>query len=396
VVLAVGMLAMTAGCTFQFGLAYLIPALRGQGLSLQQTGLLAGAPIAGLFTTLVAWGAAADRWGERVVLAIGLAIAGAVLLAATAVNGPLALGVCFLLAGAAGASVHASSGRLILGWFAANERGMAMGLRQTAQPLGVAVAALALPPLGAHHIGAALTFMGAFSAVAALLVAIAVRDAARPIDATAHSTGSPYRTPVLWRIHAASALLIVPQFTFATFALVFLVDARGWPTETAGQVLAAGQLGGAGARLAVGWWSDRIGSRTRPMRRLAIAIAVVIAALAVGAAVHSRVAVGALLVASVVSVSTNGLAFTAVAEYAGRSWAGRALGIQNTSQTAVAAVTPPVIAIVIGAAGYGPAFAAIIAFPLIAAALIPVNVGHRIRLRPATDAAPARRPAAVC
>ena len=162
---------------------------------------------------------------------------------------------------------------------------------------------------------------------------------------------------MLWRIHASSALLIVPQFTIATFALVFLVDAHGWHPETAGRMLAIGQIGGAAARLTAGWWSDRSGRRMRPMRTLAVGIAAVIAALAVGA--HSDAAVAVLLVAVIVTVSPNGLAFTAVAEYAGRSWAGRALGVQN----AVAAATPPILAAVI-AAGYDPAFATAAVFPL--------------------------------
>ena len=40
------------------------------------TGLLVACPTAGLLLTLVAWGAAADRFGERLVLASGLAGAG--------------------------------------------------------------------------------------------------------------------------------------------------------------------------------------------------------------------------------------------------------------------------------------------------------------------------------
>ncbi|MEV6349216.1 hypothetical protein [Actinoplanes sp. NPDC051851] len=61
----------------------------------------------------------------------------------------------------------------------------------------------------------------------------------------------------------------------------------------------------------------------------------------------------------------------AVAEYAGRAWSGRALGIQNTAQNAVGTATPPAMGAVIGAIGYGPAFAAILIFPLLAAAVIP-------------------------
>src|ERR1700739_223729 len=75
-ILFVGVFAMTAGCTFQDGLAYLIPALRHEGFSLELASLLVACPTAGLLLTLIGWGAAADRWGERLVLAAGLAPAG--------------------------------------------------------------------------------------------------------------------------------------------------------------------------------------------------------------------------------------------------------------------------------------------------------------------------------
>src|SRR5215467_294065 len=86
-VLAAGTVALTAGSCFQYGLAYLIPALRARGLSLEEAGVLVACPTVGLLLTLVAWGAAADRFGERVVLASGLAAAGVILLAATGVRG---------------------------------------------------------------------------------------------------------------------------------------------------------------------------------------------------------------------------------------------------------------------------------------------------------------------
>jgi len=376
-VLVAGMLAMTAGCTFQYGLAYLIPAFRAEGLSLEQASILVACPTAGLLLTLVAWGAAADRWGERLVLGAGLALAGAILLAGSAVHGLGPLGGCLALAGAAGASVYAASGRLILGWFPARQRGLAMGIRQSAQPLGVMVAALVLPALGAVSRSAALLFLGTFCLAAALLVAVAVRDPARPPrPAQGSQAGSPYRGRpgrVLCRIHAASALLVVPQFAVATFALVFLVDQHGLAATTAGRLLAVAQACGAASRLGAGAWSDRVGSRLRPMRLLAVAIALIVAALAAGAAVRAPWAAGVLLVAVVLTVSTNGLSFTAVAEHAGSSWAGRALGVQNTGQNALAAATPPTLAAVIGAAGYPAAFGFVVLFPLAAAALLPVH-----------------------
>ena len=379
-VLAAGTVAVTAGSAFQYGLAYLIPALRADGLSLAQAGVIVACPTVGLLLTLVAWGAAADRWGERLVLASGLGIAGLVLLAAGRARGMAALGACLVLAGAAGASVYAASGRLILGWFAPRERGLAMGIRQSAQPLGVAVAALALPSLAARGLAAALAFLGGFCLVAAAMVVAVVRDPARGGGQAQAERGSPYRTRVLWRIHAASALLVVPQFTVSTFALVFLVDTRGWPATEAGRVLAVTALCGAAARLGAGYWSDLAGSRMGPMRILALATALVMLAVATGAATGSPLAVAALLTAAVLAVSTNGLAFTAVAEQAGSSWAGRALGIQNTAQNAFGAATPPVIAAVIGSAGYPVVFTVVACFPLLAAALVPVAAERRARL----------------
>jgi sugar phosphate permease len=371
-VLAAGTVALTAGSAFQYGLPYLIPALRAGGLSLEEAGVLVACPTAGLLLTLVAWGAAADRWGERLVLTSGLAAAGAVLLAATRVHTTTALGACLVAAGAAGASVYAASGRLILAWFAASERGLAMGIRQSSQPLGVAVAAVTLPSLAAHGLPAGLTFLGVFCLAAAALVVAVVRDPAAKARGTGARSGSPYRAAALWRIHAASALLIVPQFTVATFALIFLVAARHWPAASAGSLLAVATTGGAASRLVAGYWSDRVGSRMRPMRTLALAITASLLLLAVAAKAAAPLAVPALLAAAVLAVSTNGLAFTAVAECAGPQWAGRALGIQNTGQNIVAAATPPVIAALIGAAGYPAAFAVAAVLPLIAAAVVPV------------------------
>jgi MFS family permease len=184
---------------------------------------------------------------------------------------------------------------------------------------------------------------------------------------------SPYHQPVLWRIHGASALLVVPQFTVATFALVYLVDGRGWDATSAGRLLAVAQVFGAASRLGAGIWSDRTGSRMRPMRILALSTAGGMLALAAAAASGNSIAVPVLLACAVVAVSTNGLAFTAVAEYAGPAWAGRALGVQNTGQNALASATPPVLALAIGSIGFGASFAVVAIFPLIAAAFVPVR-----------------------
>jgi MFS family permease len=382
--LGLGTGAQAASCVFLYGLPYLVPDLRHQlGLSLTAASTLVAAPLIGVIVALVAWGALADRYGERLIITAGLAIAGGALIAATRLSGALGIGVLLGCAGAGGASVNAASGRLVLGWFGAAERGLAMGARQTAQPLGTMLAAAALPAIAAHSgLAGALGACGALCLAAAALVAIFAADPPRPSRAGAGPAPSPYRAPTLWRIHAASMLLVVPQFATTGFALEYLVAGRGWSPVDAGRVIAIANLAGALTRLAAGKWSDRAMSRLRPMRWLAGAVAAIMGLTALGMWWRSPLAVGALLAAVALSVSTNGLAFTAVAEIAGMSWAGRALGVQNTGQNVAGAATPPVMAQLIELTGYAGAFGLGVLFPLAAIAAIPV------RAEPSPDPAP--------
>ena len=149
--LALGVSAQAAGSLFASTPAYLIPLLHlDRGVPLAQAGLLAAAPSLGMVMALVAWGAVTDRYGERWVIAGGLALTSVFAFAAAAVSGYVGLGVLFVLGGAAAASTSAASGRVVIGWFPRSRRGLAMGIRQISQPLGVAVAAIAVPALASH------------------------------------------------------------------------------------------------------------------------------------------------------------------------------------------------------------------------------------------------------
>ncbi|MFJ4851197.1 MULTISPECIES: MFS transporter [unclassified Streptomyces] len=384
--LALGTAAQTAACAFVYGIPYLAAALRDSGhLSLPRVGLLIACPTVGLVAALVAWGALADRHGERVVIATGLGGAGVLLAVTCAVTaaggGTVALGALLVLAGAAAASVYSASGRLVMGWFTAGERGLAMGIRQTSTPLGMGVAALTMPPLAAAHgIGGAFGFLAAVCALIAAAVAVLAADPARPegTGTAAEPAANPYRgSSVLWRIHGAGALLVVPQFTAGAFALVLLVDTRGWSAVDAGRLIAAAQVLGAATRIAAGRWSDRAGSRLRPMRQLAVVTAAVVAAAAFTAAFPSPLTAVALVLAVGITASTNGLSFTATAERAGPAWSGRALGVHNTGQNLTAAVVPPLSAAVISATGYWPALAAAAAVACGAAMVVPVESPRR-------------------
>jgi MFS family permease len=376
--LAIALSSTLFANVFINGAAFLIPTLHERrGLNLAHAGLLSAMPSIGMVFTLIAWGYAVDRLGERVVLALGSALTAAAGFAAAASSTLVLTGTFLLLGGMAAGSSNSASGRLVVGWFPPEARGLVMGIRQTAQPLGVALGAFVIPSLAhSHGIEVALLFPAILCALSAAVSAIGALDPPRPPreQAPKEHLANPYRgSSVLWRIHAVSVLLVVPQVVVWTFTLVWLMSDRGWSAASAGALVTGAQVLGALGRVAAGRWSDRVGSRLRPIRTIAIAAAAAMAVLALTDQLGSPVAVVVMIIASVVTVSDNGLAFTAIAEIAGPFWSGRALGAQNTSQLLTAGIAPPIFGGLIAAAGYPAAFAVSAAFPLVALPLVPVT-----------------------
>jgi MFS family permease len=382
------MLAVGGGSQAATGLlisapAYLIPLLHTErGLTLGQAGLVATAPNVGVLLTLILWGAAVDRWGERLILVTGLlvAVAGAIAaIFASGVGSPtnyVVLGLALALCGIGAAATSATSGRVVIGWFPASKRGLAMGLRQMALPLGVAAGALIVPPLSAgNELWPSFVVAGAVVALAAVLSAMFIVNPERPVRAVDAEgrPANPYRGDgTLVRIHLVSALLVVPQYALATFGLVWLIADQGWDPVVSGVTVGGAQILGAAGRVGIGILSDRVGSRLRPLRWVALAGIPLLLLTAGAGALHLPVLVAVFYVlASCVSVADNGLAFTAVAEIAGAHWSGRALGAQNTGQYVAAAIVAPVVGVLIGLTGYSVAFALLALAPAAAIPLVP-------------------------
>lgn len=345
--LALGMLAQTATGVFVNGVAFLIPALHNdRGLGLAAAGLLVAMPTLGVTLTLVGWGVLVDRVGERLVLTTGVGLTAAVCAAAIFAQSFVVLGLLFLVGGMAAASSSSASGRVVVGWFPPEQRGLAMGIRQMSLPFGIALAALLIPLVARDHGVTAALLVPAVACTLASVLSLGIVNPPRPDDRPATQRDvalNPYRNSNrLWRIHAASALLVVPQTVVWTYALVWLMTDREWSAAAAGLLVTVSQLAGAVGRVGVGALSDRLHSRTRPLRWVAVGSAVSMLALAVSDWQGSPVSVVLLVVASVFTAAPNGLAFTAVAEYSGPFWSGRALGVQNTGQYVTGFVVPPV------------------------------------------------------
>jgi MFS family permease len=363
------------------GVAFLIPSLASAyRISLAEAALLASMPSWGMVVTLIMWGYLTDRLGERLVMTVGSALTAFAACCAAWAHSPLALGALLFAGGMAAASANTAGGSLVSGWFAEDRRGLAMGIRQTAQPLGIALGALLIPALSDTSPSSGLLLIAAACTVAAVGSAMGIIDPPRVLKNAAlrPASANPYRdSATLVRIHVVAALLMMPQAVTATFMLVWLVRGHGWSIATAGAAVILSQLLGALGRMVVGRWSDLIGSRMQPVRLIAIAAAAMLFALACADQSGSVDAVFLMVAVSVIAMLDNGLEATAIAEFAGPTWSGRALGLQNTAQRLAAAAAIPLFGVLIGASRYQLAWVLCALFPMLAILFVPTGLISR-------------------
>jgi sugar phosphate permease len=364
-ILTLGTAAQTAYSGVFLGIPILAPALRVEyDLTLPEAGLVIAAVNVGSVVTLLPWGLLADRLGERYVLGTGLAGASAALTVAAFAPSLAIFVAAIVFAGALGAGVNAASGRAVLGWFEQRQRGFALGIRQTAVPLGGTLAALALPPTaGSWGVRGGLVALALGCFVTAMAGAVGLREAPgeeEELDDLVH----PLKDERVWRLSIGSGLILGAQACILGFAVLFLHGERGLSTAEAGAVLAATQVVGGALRIAAGRWSDHVRARLRPLRQLATALAVSLVVTAILTNAPLAVLLPALAIAGALSLSWNGLSFTATAELAGRARSGAALGFQQTALSVASTAAPPVFATIVDASSWSLGFGLAALFPL--------------------------------
>jgi sugar phosphate permease len=368
-ILSAGVFAQAAFSAILLGLPAIAPAIQDRyDLSLTQVGVVLAAINFGSLATILSWGIVADRIGERAVIAIGQTGTAAALVWAAYASSYAELVGALSAVGALGAGVNAASGRAVMAWFGAEERGLALGIRQMATPLGGAVAAVALPALN-QQISLRAAFEGLASACLAAAMVGAILLRGEPDED--HSVfARPLRDPRVWRICTASTFYVATQISLLGFFVLFLHDQRGVSTGIAAGALAVTQVLGGIARIAVGRLSDQLRMRIVPLRWVALGLALTVGV--TSALVHAAVwiVIAALVVAGTFGLSWNGLSFTAAAEAAGRARSGAAIGLQQTFLSAGAIVAPIAFATAVHHASWRVAFVLVALSPLVGYALL--------------------------
>jgi sugar phosphate permease len=366
-VLAAGTVAVASGAAmFVTGLPVLAPTLQSElDLSLGQIGLLLAAAWVGSTLTLLPWGLVADRFGERLALAGGLGLSALFLTGAAFADSFWLLFVLLALAGAAGSSVNSASGRAVMQWFAPRERGLALGIRQSAIPAGGLIGALVVPALAeAGGSEPAFLFLAAFCAFGAVIGAVFLRRGSAADELDSETVARTLADTKLWRLCLGSGVYLYAQLALIGFAVLFLHEERDVSASSAALVVAAAQILAVGLRIVVGHWSDVAGSRVGPLRLVGLAVAgslFVVAALSGG---PLSLLVIALAVAGGLSMAWNGLSFAAAAELAGLRRSGAAIGFQQTVLSGIGVVAPPLFAATVTSLSWPAAFVIASVFPL--------------------------------
>jgi MFS family permease len=168
----------------------------------------------------------------------------------------------------------------------------------------------------------------------------------------------------LWRLCLGSSIYVYSQFAVTGFGVLFLHDEHGFSERDAALVIGAAQVLGAGFRIGAGHWSDVVGGRVVPLRRVGLVIASTLAVTAALAGGPVWLLVPVLTLAGGLSMAWNGLAFTAAAELGGAQRSGAAIGVQQSVLSGYGVVAPVLFAGSIAAFSWTVAFALASLFPL--------------------------------
>jgi sugar phosphate permease len=272
------------------------------------------------------------------------------------------------VAGGVAAGVNSATGRAVMAWFHRDERGLALGIRQMAVPLGGAIGAIGLPLLEQHvSLRAAFIGLAGASLVGAVVSLVFIRvEPSHDQSALAR----PLRDRRVWLICAGSTFFVTTQLSLLGFFVLFLHDHRGVSTAVAAAALAVTQVFGGISRIALGRWSDHLRMRIVPLRWVGLGIAISVAVTTVLLEAPTWIVVPSLMVAATFGLSWNGLSFTATAETAGRARSGAAIGLQQTFLAAGGLVAPIAFAAVVHHVSWRAGFALAAVSPLVGYALL--------------------------
>jgi MFS family permease len=355
VVLTAASAAQASVSVVNFGLPSIGPTLGSEyDLSLFELGAVLSAGLLGAGIALVPAGIAVDRFGARRALIAGTAVSVVGLSVASATLPKGALYLALFVFGLGSAAVTVGGAGALFRAYPPARRGWAMGVRQTAVPLGGTIGAVGFPLLeAAGGVRLPLLVAGAAVGVTGLaFAAVAGRHAVK-----AGRVSRPFRTiwsaPGMVRLLAVAACYIVVLQALLAF-VVPAVRAAGYAALVASIAYVAVNVAAMAARIAWGKVADRDTGARRSRTLVEIGLVASGGALLFAGALHLgpvATVAGAVLF-GVGALGWNAVVYVSAGERAQPALVSRSVAVAATVVFVLSGVATPALGALVDAAGW--------------------------------------------
>ncbi len=302
----------------------------------------------------------------------GTAIGGGGLVAAAAAPSKWVLLASLFVFGIGSAAVPVAGAGALFVAYGPGRRGWALGVRQTAVPLGGAIAAITFPPLYALA-GAAPTLLFTAAAVVATGVwfALVVGDARGPARG---ETERPFRS--IWRADGMQRLLLVAACYIVVLQalLTYIVPSvrdAGYSELTAGVAYFAINVAAMLARIAWGRVADRHGGTRRVRTLVEVGLVAAVGGLLFALALHVGpfAVIPAAVLFGVGALGWNALVYVSAGERAAPELAGRSVAVAATVVFVLSGLVTPLLGALADTAGWNALWVTTAAVALVGALL---------------------------
>ena len=307
-----------------------------------QVGFLVSAVAIGYAIMMVPAGIWADLMGVKILLSLGVLFLGVLIFTVTQYSSFVHEFILFGLIGFAGGLTMPTSSKAVMDWFDKEGRATAMGIKQSGINVGGMMAGILLPLLAVRfNWRFSLRLTALLCIISAIVIFLLYKDhpsqkgqqiGSRSVTAKDFMNLLADRRFLL--LSATSFLMLLVQFGFTTYLVLFLTRQQNFDAIAAGKYLFASFGAGILGRIGFGLLSDFLFQDRRSAVLLFMAITMSMVCLFMGALPQYRLAHWVIFILvlafGLTGMGWNGMFLTIVVEFTRKELSGSAAGFSST------------------------------------------------------------------